>query len=144
REKLEVGGQVAVPRPEHPLDFATPPDEDPVSVSSDPPPGPTTTLPPRPVAPPTPLTYTPLRSPNEFYPPAAIRLDEHGVAVVFACVGPDGRLQGTPAIRRSTGSPRLDGAAVRWASEALRFQPATRDGAAVAACQGFRVVFDLR
>jgi hypothetical protein len=37
----------------------------------------------------------------------------------------------------------LDAAAVKWASEALRFQPATRGGTAVASCKEFRVSFTL-
>jgi hypothetical protein len=37
----------------------------------------------------------------------------------------------------------LDGAAVKWAREALQFTPATHAGAAVAACKDFRVNFTL-
>ena len=56
---------------------------------------------------------------------------------------PLGTLEGPPAIERSSGSRHLDGAALKWASEALAFTPATRNGAAVSACKGFRVSFRL-
>jgi hypothetical protein len=48
-----------------------------------------------------------------------------------------------PTIENSSGSARLDGAAVTWAREALRFTPATRSGSPVSACKGFRVNFTL-
>jgi protein TonB len=90
------------------------------------------------------LTYRATRSPDDYYPAASIRLQEQGVAVVEVCVNAQGRLDGRPVIQRTSGSRQLDAAAVRWASEALAFTPATRNGAAVAACKGFRVNFSLR
>jgi periplasmic protein TonB len=89
------------------------------------------------------LMYEATRSTTEFYPPASIRLEEQGTAVVQICVASSGRIQGRPQITASSGYARLDAAAVRWAQEALRFTPATRDGAAVESCKGFKVIFDL-
>jgi TonB family protein len=83
-------------------------------------------------------------SPDDFYPSASISLGEVGVSVVRVCVGPTGRIEGRPTIRTSSRSRRLDDAAIRWASEALEFTPATRNGAAVSDCKDFRVVFNLR
>lgn len=83
-------------------------------------------------------------SPDDFYPATSISMQEEGVSVVRVCVGPTGRMEGRPTIQRSSRSRRLDEAAIRWASEALEFTPATRNGAAVADCKDFRVVFKLR
>jgi TonB family protein len=91
----------------------------------------------------TPLRYQATRSTTEFYPPASIRLEEQGVAVVQVCVASSGHIQGRPQISASSGYARLDAAAVRWAQEALQFTAATRDGVAVESCKGFRVIFDL-
>lgn len=89
------------------------------------------------------LRYTALRSTDAFYPPTSIRLNEEGVAVLRVCVDAAGALQGVPVVIAGTAHPRLDAAAQAWASQALRFTPATRDGAPVAACKGFRVRFRL-
>lgn len=85
-----------------------------------------------------------VRSPDDYYPATSIQLQEEGLAVVNVCVGPTGRIEGKPVIRDSSGSRRLDAAAVKWASEALAFTPATRNGAAVSACRDYRVRFTLR
>lgn len=93
---------------------------------------------------PTPLQYRATRSPDDYYPATSMRLQEQGTAVVRVCVGPTGRIDGAPTIESGSGSTRLDAAAVKWASEALAFTPATRNGAAVSACKGFRVHFNLK
>lgn len=90
------------------------------------------------------LQYRATRSPDDYYPAVSLRLQEQGDAVVRVCVGPSGRREGSPVIERSSGSRHLDGAAVKWASEALAFTPATRNGSPVTACKGFRVSFTLR
>ncbi len=92
----------------------------------------------------TPLRYQAIRSSDDYYPPQAIRMAMEGAAIVRACVDASGRLAGTPTVVKSSRTSMLDGAAVKWASEALRFQPATRAGTAVAACKEFRVSFTLR
>ena len=90
------------------------------------------------------LAYTAVRSPDEYYPPVSAQLGEQGAVVVYACADARGRLQGQPRVQGSSGFERLDAAAVKWASEALRFTPATRAGTPVAACKGFRVTFRLK
>ena len=92
----------------------------------------------------TPISYVATRSTDEFYPPQSIRLGEAGAAVVQVCVGTDGRVDGVPAVARSSGYTRLDAAAVRWAREAPRYTPARRDGTPVRGCKDFRVVFRLK
>jgi TonB family protein len=89
------------------------------------------------------LQFTVVRSTDDYYPSQSVSLGEQGAAVVRICVTPGGRLDGRPAIESSSGSSRLDAAAIAWAREGLRFTPATRDGTAVAACKGLRVNFKL-
>jgi protein TonB len=89
------------------------------------------------------LQFSIVRSTDDYYPSQSLSLQEQGTAIVKVCVTPAGKLDGRPVIDGTSGSPRLDAAAVAWAREALRFKPATRDGVAVAACKGFRVNFQL-
>jgi protein TonB len=89
------------------------------------------------------LQYTAVMSPDDFYPATSIALQEQGVSVVNVCVGANGRMEGQPVLQTSSGHKRLDQAAIKWAREALRFTPATENGAGVRACKGFRVVFNL-
>lgn len=97
-----------------------------------------------PAVPATDLQSRAIRSPDDYYPAASLQLQEEGLAVVHVCVGPSGRLEGTPSVKSTSGSRRLDAAAVKWASEALAFTPATRNGSAVSACRDYRVRFRLR
>ncbi len=92
----------------------------------------------------TPLRFHAVRDADEFYPSVSLSLQEEGVAVVKVCVAPSGSLDGKPVIERSSGSSRLDAAALMWAREALRFTPATRGGEPISACERFRVNFTLR
>lgn len=98
----------------------------------------------KPSVPATDLQSRTVRSPDDYYPATSIQLQEEGLAVVNVCVAPTGRLEGPPTVRSSSGSRRLDAAAVKWAGEALVFTPATRNGAAVSACREYRVRFTLR
>jgi len=91
----------------------------------------------------TPLRYQAIRSSDDYYPPQAIRMAMEGAAIVRACVDAGGRLSGVPTVIKSSRTSVLDAAAVKWATEALRFQPATRAGTAVASCKEFRVSFTL-
>jgi TonB family protein len=91
----------------------------------------------------TPLRYQAVRPSDDFYPPQALRMGAEGAAIVRACVDAGGRLSGVPTVVRGSRVAVLDAAAVKWASEALRFQPATQAGVAVAACKEFRVSFTL-
>jgi TonB family protein len=92
----------------------------------------------------TPLQFRAVRPADDYYPSASQSLQEEGQAIVRVCVTPAGKLEGKPSIQTSSGSPRLDAAALAWVREALRFTPATERGVPVAACKGFRVNFRLR
>jgi len=84
------------------------------------------------------------RSPStdDYYPPSSKRAEEEGVVTVYACVSPDGRTTGTPTVSKSSGYPRLDEAALKWASRA-RWSPGTEDGKPVESCQHFNIRFKL-
>lgn len=84
-------------------------------------------------------------STNDFYPDAAIRMGEKGVATVRACVDGKGRLISEPTIVQSTGSARLDEGAVKLAKAGSgHYRATTEDGQAVNSCYPFRIRFDLR
>jgi protein TonB len=94
---------------------------------------------------------TPLQPiPNDFpqtdtyYPDASRRLGEQGTALVKLCIGAGGRVVSDPAIERSSGSSRLDQAAIRYAKATSgHFRPATRNGAAVTECVSLPIKFQL-
>ena len=82
---------------------------------------------------------------EEFYPPAAKRLGEQGIAAVRVCVDGNGRLTEMPTVMQSAGSPRLDGGAIRLAQAGSgHYRPAMENGRAVASCFAFRVKFLLQ
>ncbi|HTW38591.1 MAG TPA: energy transducer TonB [Steroidobacteraceae bacterium] len=81
-------------------------------------------------------------STDDYYPDVSRRLDETGTALVHACAGTNGRVSQTPTIERSSGSSRLDQAAIRYATHA-RYHPATEDGRAIPGCTRFNVTFRL-
>ena len=60
------------------------------------------------------------------------------------CIGAGGRLVGDPQIQRSSGSSRLDQAAMRYArATSGHFEPETRNGAAVTVCTALPIKFQL-
>jgi len=81
----------------------------------------------------------------DYYPPAAIRLDEKGITSVRVCVDGAGRLTADPVIAQSSGSARLDAAALRLAQAGSgHYLPSTEDGRPVSACYPFGVRFELK
>lgn len=81
---------------------------------------------------------------SDFYPPASRRLNETGAATVKTCIDPKGKLTEDPTIAQSSGSSRLDEAAVKLAKAGNgKYKPATEDGQPVAGCTQFRIKFDL-
>jgi protein TonB len=100
---------------------------------------------------PAPVRVTPLRAiardfpqPDSYYPDAARRLSEQGTALVKLCIGAGGRVVGQPTIEKSSGSPRLDRAAIRYArATSGHFQPETRNGVPVTVCTALPIKFQL-
>ena len=81
---------------------------------------------------------------DDYYPDASRRLGEQGTALVKLCVGAGGKVIGPPAIQKSSGSSRLDQAALRYAlATSGHFSPATRNGQAVTVCTALPIRFQL-
>jgi TonB family protein len=82
---------------------------------------------------------------DDYYPSSAKRMEEQGVTTVRVCVGANGRLTSVPTIAQSSGSPRLDDAALLLAKAGSgHYRAATEDGRPVNSCYAFRVRFALR
>ena len=82
---------------------------------------------------------------EEFYPPAAKRLGEQGIAAVRVCVDGTGRLTEVPTVAQSAGSSRLDAGAIRLAQAGSgHYRPATENGLPLSSCYAFRVRFMLQ
>ena len=105
----------------------------------------------RPAPPPAPVRVTPLRaiprdfpSTSDYYPDASRRLGEQGTVLVKLCIGAGGRLVGAPSVEKSSGSPRLDNAALRYArATSGHFDPETRNGVPVTVCTALPIKFQL-
>jgi protein TonB len=101
--------------------------------------------------PPAPVHVTPLRAiakgfppTDDYYPDASRRLGEQGTALVKLCIGAGGRVIGEPAIQKSSGSSRLDQAALRYAKATSgHFDPETRNGQPVTVCTALPIRFQL-
>jgi periplasmic protein TonB len=82
---------------------------------------------------------------DDFYPSAAKRMEEQGVATVRVCVDANGRLTSDPTTVQSSGSARLDAGALQLAKAGSgHYRASTEDGRPVNSCYPFRVRFQLR
>ena len=76
------------------------------------------------------------------YPPGAIRGNEEGALNLSVLVGTDGRVRDVK-VAESSGSSRLDQAAMSEARSHWRLRPATRNGVPFEQWLTLRVVFHL-
>lgn len=110
--------------------------------------GPTTLTPPRPPTPVKRVAGGPGKGfPNsdDYYPPAARRLNEEGSAAVQVCVDTSGKLTAEPTITQSSGNARLDEGAIRLAKAGSgHYRPTTENGVPVSSCYGYLIRFDLK
>ena len=82
---------------------------------------------------------------DDFYPSAAKRTEEQGIATVRVCVDANGRLTSDPTTVQSSGSARLDQGALQLARAGSgHYRASTEDGRPVNSCYAFRVRFQLR
>jgi TonB family protein len=82
---------------------------------------------------------------DDYYPIASRRLGEMGVASVQVCVDDKGRLASAPTIAHSSGSARLDNAALRLAKAGTgHYLSTTVNGAPVPDCYPFDIRFQLK
>jgi TonB family protein len=83
--------------------------------------------------------------PDEYYPDAARRLEEQGTTSLQVCVDAAGRLTGEPISTQTSGSARLDTAAIRLAKAGSgHYRPSTDDGRPVNSCYPLRIRFQLK
>ncbi len=99
---------------------------------------------------PAPVRYTPLSPASgfpataDYYPQSSQRLGEEGTAIVEVCVGPNGRLSADPRVIRSSGSPRLDRAALRYArATSGHWNPERANGRPINFCGHLPIKFQL-
>jgi len=81
-------------------------------------------------------------STDDYYPPTSRRMNETGTTTINVCLDDSGKIAGDPKVDKSSGSSRLDEAAVRWGSHA-RFIQGTLNGKPIAGCTAFLVIFKL-
>jgi len=152
------------PPPPPPPDFKPPPPSVPppevvIDLSTAPPPAQTTaiqTTVDRPAAPPPVVAAAPPPPPptppvattshavtaND-YPAISLRLQEQGVVGIRFMIGTDGAVSEVE-IKKTSGSERLDDAAVTMVKRRWKYKPATQDGKPVAVWQEANVVFRLQ
>ncbi|HTT06651.1 MAG TPA: TonB family protein [Steroidobacteraceae bacterium] len=83
--------------------------------------------------------------PDDYYPLDSRRLGETGVATVRVCVDDTGRLASAPMIAHSSGSARLDVAALKLAMAGSgHYRSTTEDGKPVSYCYPYRIRFQLK
>jgi TonB family protein len=84
-------------------------------------------------------------NPDDFYPAAARRLEEQGLATVRVCVDDKGRLTADPTTVQGTGSARLDEGALKLARAGSgHYRATTEDGQPVSSCYPLRIRFQLK
>jgi protein TonB len=107
-------------------------------------------LPPQPPAPPAPVRRVEggpgkgFPTTADYYPAASARISETGAANVQVCVDTQGRLTADPVLASSSGSRRLDDAALILARAGSgHYRPSTEDGTPVSSCYAYRIRFTL-
>ncbi len=80
----------------------------------------------------------------DYYPDASRRISETGASDVQVCVDAQGRLTGDPLLARSSGSHRIDAAALSLARAGSgHYRPTTQNGQPVSSCYAYRIRFEL-
>jgi periplasmic protein TonB len=77
---------------------------------------------------------------EDYYPAQALRLDQHGSAVVKVCVGVNNKISGPIDLVTTSGFPMLDEAAAKCMA-AGRFKAGTIEGKPVPSCKNYKVTF---
>jgi len=81
----------------------------------------------------------------DYYPLSSRRLGEMGAATVRVCVDARGRLASAPTMAQSSGSLRLDQAALKLAAAGSgHYRSTTENGKPVSSCYPYRIRFQLK
>ncbi len=107
---------------------------------------------PAPPPPPRPVVMQPVkpiefRSPpniDDYYPPQAQRLEQQGSPIVHWCVNPDGKRDGEPEVKTSSGFDLLDQAALKLIRESRFTAAKGTDGKPMRSCKDLKVTFKLK
>jgi protein TonB len=108
-----------------------------------PPPPPAPVAKPAPPPPPTQLKIIARTHTLPPYPTISQRLGEHGTTILKVTVGIDGRVT-MAVLEKTSGSDRLDQAAIEYVQKNYRWEPPTQEGKPVVAVTLVNVVWDLK
>ncbi len=114
-----------------------------IVIAAPPPPPPVVKAvapPPPPPSPPKEIAKTHTIPP---YPALSQRLGEQGTTLLKVTVGLDGKPSAV-TVDTTSGSTRLDAAAVQWVKDNYTWEPATRDGKPVVDTIQVKIVWDLK
>jgi len=135
-----------VPPPDIAIAMDAPPSNNAIATTTTPPP-PKPAQPPAPPAPPAPppTKLEPIMSTRTKppYPTISQRLGEQGTTEMIVTIGTDGRVKAAE-VTKSSGSKRLDDAAVAHVTARWRWNPPTQEGKPVEARQIVRVEWTLK
>jgi TonB family protein len=82
---------------------------------------------------------------SDYYPDVSRRMDEQGATTLEVCVNAAGQLTADPSPTESSGSGRLDAAAIKLAKAGSgHYLPSTEDGRPVAGCYPIKIRFQLQ
>jgi protein TonB len=134
-----------VPPPDFNIQSEAPPPRAIVaSPTPPPPPAPPRPSPPAPpAAPPTEPEIVAATHTNPPYPTISQRLGEHGTTLLDITIDENGRAS-EATVATSSGSNRLDQAAIDFVKQRYRWKPATLNGKPVAVRRQIKVVWDLK
>lgn len=108
-----------------------------------PPPAPPAAPPAPPAAPPTPPEIIAATHTQPPYPPISQRLGEQGTSLLNITIDENGRCT-EATVATTSGSTRLDTAAIDYVKQRYRWKPATQNGKAVAIRTQIKVVWSLK
>ena len=139
--------QAQIPPPEITFDNPPPPTQNTIQAVQAGEPEVNVIAPPAPPAPPAPTgpTTNPTLSSRAGlpdYPEVSRRLEEEGITTVNVCVGPNGRVDGEATLVASSGSDRLDRAALSWIED-QRFEAGMTNGVEERKCRDLEIEWDL-
>ena len=81
---------------------------------------------------------------DSYYPPQAQRLEQQGSPIVHWCVNPDGKRDGEPEVKTSSGFDLLDQAALKLIRESRFTAAKGTDGKPMRSCKDLKVTFKLK